>query len=90
MDPLHQENNNTEIMDNMLEDMEPSLIHGYKKFMHDFIIQGFVHHHLTMETINDYLLNLHKDVMQIVIGNAINYYEMHAPSKYKYPLSYGN
>ena len=92
MDPLQQKINTEQsnILDNILEDMDPSLVQGYKKFMHEVIIQGIVNHNLTMETINHYLLDLHKDVTQTVIGNAINYYEMHAPPKYKYPLSYGN
>ena len=92
MDPPQQEINTeqSDILDNILEDMDPSLLQGYKKFMHEVIIQGIVKHNLTMETINHYLLDLHKDVTDTVIGNAINYYELHAPLEYKYPLSYGN
>ena len=89
MAPLLQENI-TEIMDNILQHMDPSLIHDYKKFIHDFIIQGISNHHLTMETISRCLLDLHKDVTATVVEHALSYYEMHAPSNYKYPLSYGN
>ena len=90
MDPPQQKINTEQCLDHMLQEMDPSLVQGYKQFMHEVIIQGLVHHNLTMETINHYLLDLHKDVTETVIGNAISYYELHAPPEYKYPFSYGN
>ena len=74
-------------LDDILQEMDPSLLQGYKKFMREVIIQGICYHNLTMETINNYLLDLHKDVTDTFVACAINYYEMHAPPKIK---SYGN
>ena len=39
-------------LDDILQHMDPSLLQGYKKFMHEVIIQGICYHNLTMETMN--------------------------------------
>ena len=70
-------------LDNILQHMDPSLLQGYKKFMHEVIIQGICYHNLTMETMNRYLLDLNQHVTDNIVGNALSYYEMQAPPKIK-------
>ena len=72
---------------NILQRMDPLLLQGYKKFIHEVIIQGISYHDLTFGTLNLYLFDLNKDVMDQIFQKAISYYEMHAPEKIK---SYGN
>ena len=74
-------------LEEILQQMDPSLLQGYKKFMHEVIIQGISYHDLTFDTLNCYLFNLNKDVMSDIFQKALSYYEMHAPEKIK---SYGN
>ena len=50
-------------LEEILQQMDPSLLQGYKKFMHEVIIQGVSYHDLTFDTLNCYLFNLNKDVM---------------------------
>ena len=73
--------------EDILQQMDPSLLQGYKKFIHEVIIQGVSYHDLTFDTLNCYLFDLNKDVMNHIFQKAISYYEMHAPEKIK---SYGN
>ena len=67
--------------------MDPSLLQGYKKFMHEVIIQGISYHDFTLDTLNCSLLDFHKEVMNDIFQKAISYYEMYAPENIK---SYGN
>ena len=71
----------------ILQQMDPSLRQGYKKFINEVIIQGVSYHDLTFDTLNRYLFDLNKDVKDRIFQKAISYYEMHAPEKIK---SYGN
>ena len=71
----------------ILQQMDPLLLQGYKKFMHEVIIQGISFHDLTFDTLHRYLFDLNKDVMDQIFQKAISYYEMYAPGTIK---SYGN
>ena len=71
----------------ILQQMDPLLLQGYKKFLHEVIIQDVSYHDLTFDTLNRYLFDLNKDVMDQIFQKAISYYEIHAPEKIK---SYGN
>ena len=71
----------------ILQQMDPLLLQGYKTFLHEVIIQGVSYHDLTFDTLNRYLFDLNKDVMDQIFQKAVSYYEMHAPEKIK---SYGN
>ena len=73
-------------LDNILQDMDPSLLQGYKKFMHEVIIQGISYDNCTLDTLNSCLLGLHKKVINNIVKKAISYYEVYAPEKTK---SYG-
>ena len=73
-------------LDDILQHMEPSLLEGYKMFMHEVIIQGISYHNLNVDTLNRYLFDLNKEVMDELCAKAISYY-MHAPGKIK---SFGN
>ena len=57
--------------------MEPSLLEGYKMFMHEVIIQGISFHNLNVDTLNRYLFDLNKEVMDELCAKAISYC-MHA------------
>ena len=74
-------------LDKILQQMDPSLLQGYKTFMHGVIIQGISYHYLTFDTLNRYLFDFNKEVFDDVCEKAISYYEMHAPEKIK---SFGN
>ena len=74
-------------LEEILQQMDPSLLQGYKKFIHEVIIQGISYHNLTMETMNCSLFDFNKEVMNDIFQKAISYYEMHAPGTIK---SYGN
>ena len=74
-------------LDKILQQMDPSLLQGYKKFMHEVIIQGISYHDLTFDTLNRDLFGFNKEVFDVVCEKAISYYEMHAPERIK---SYGN
>ena len=70
-------------LDDILQHMEPSLLEGYKMFMYEVIIQGICYHNLNVDTLNRYLFDLNKEVMNELCAKALSYYEMHAPPKIK-------
>ena len=74
-------------LDEILQHMEPSLLEGYKMFMHEVIIQGISYHNLNVDTLSRYLSDFNKEVMDELCAKAISYYNMHAPGKIK---SFGN
>ena len=74
-------------LEEILQQMDPSLLQGYKKFMHELIIQGISYHDFTFDALNCSLLDFNKEVINDIVQKAISYYEMHAPLKIK---SYGN
>ena len=74
-------------LDDILQHMEPSVLEGYKMFMHEVIIQGISYHYLNVDTLKRYLFDLNKEVMDELCAKAISYYDMHEPGKMK---SFGN
>ena len=61
---------NTELsssLDDILQQMDPLLLQGYKKFIHEVIIQGVNYHDFTFNTLNRYLFDLNKDVMDHIL-----------------------
>ena len=74
-------------LDDILQQMEPSLLQGYNKFMHEVIIQGICYHKLHFDTLNRHLLDLNKQTIDNVCEKALFYYDMHATEKIK---SFGN
>ena len=82
MDPLQQKINTEQSkrLEEILQQMDPSLLQGYKKFMHELIIS---YHDFTVDTLNRSLLDLNKDAMNQIVQKALSYYEMHAPEKIK-------
>ena len=71
-------------LDDILQHMEPSLLEGYKMFMHEVIIYGISYHNLNVDTLNHYSFDLNKEVMDELCPKAISYYDMHAPGKIKF------
>ena len=74
-------------LDDILQHVDPSTIQGYKKFMHEVIIQGICYHNLNFETLNRYLFDFNKEAYDAVCEKAISYYDTDATKEIK---SYGN
>ena len=74
-------------LDGILQHVDPSTIQGYKKFMHEVIIQGVSYQNLNFDTLNRYLFDLNKEAYDAVCEKAISYYDTHASKETK---SYGN
>ena len=70
----------------MLNVMDPLLLQGYHKFLHEVIIQGISHHNFTLNTLSNCLLNLNKETIDFIVEKAIYFYDDRAPSDIK---SYG-
>ena len=70
-----------------LQHMDSSIIQGYKKVMHEVIIQGICYHNLNFGTLNRYLFDFNKKAYDAVCEKAISYYDTHATKEIK---SYGN
>ena len=68
MDPL-QSRNSTEKLDVILEQMDPLVLQGYKKVIHEVIIQGISFHDLNCDT----LFHFNKDVMDKICQKAVSY-----------------
>ena len=76
----------TEEMENfetMLDSMDPLLLQGYKKFLHDVIIRGICGHHLTLNTLSRCLENMNKEAIEVIVEKAISYYDDRAPNEIK-------
>ena len=54
-------------LDDILQQMDPLLLQGYKKFIHEVIIQCVNYHDFTFNTLNRYLFDLNKDVMDHIL-----------------------
>ena len=76
----------TEEFQKLLQQMDLSLLQGYKNFMHEVIIQALSHHDFTLDALKGCLFDFNKEVMHEIVQKAISYYEMYAPPKIK---SYG-
>ena len=66
-----------------LQHMDSSIIQGYKKVMHEVIIQGICYHNLNFGTLNRYLLDFNKEAHDAVCEKAISYYDTHATKEIK-------
>ena len=64
-------------LDDILQHMDPSLLQGYKKFMHEVIIQGISYDNCTLDTLNSCLLDLHKKVMNDIVEKFLTTRCMH-------------
>ena len=74
-------------LDDILQHVDTSIIHGYKKFMHEVIIQGICYHNLNLDTLNRHLLDFNKQAFDTICEKAISFYDMHATKDIK---SFGN
>ena len=85
MDQLPHKNNTEQSnrFEELLQQIDPSLLQGYKKFMYEVIIQGISYHDFTFDILNSCLFDFNKDVMNQIFQKAISFYEMHAPPKIK-------
>jgi len=74
-------------LDQVLQHIDASTIQGYKRFMHEVIIQGICYHHINFDTLNRYLLDFNKEAFASICEKAISYYDMYATDEIK---SFGN
>ena len=74
-------------MDQLLQVIDTSKAPGYQEFIHDLIVEDISNYDLNFETLNSFLFDLNKEVMDELCAKAISYYDMHAPGKIK---SFGN
>jgi len=74
-------------LDQVLQHIDASTLQGYRKFMHDVLIEGISHHNLNFDTLNQQLMTLNKEVYDDLCEKAIVYYDMHATAEIK---SFGN
>ena len=63
----------TKNFETMLDVMDPLLLQGYKKFLHEVIIQGICNHHLTLNTLSRCLENMNKEAIEVIVEKAISY-----------------
>lgn len=67
----------------MVNGMDPELLQGYKKFLHEVVIQGITRHHLTMDNINTRLFTFNEETIADIVEKAISYYDERAPQDIK-------
>ena len=69
----------TEDFMDMLKLMDPLLVQGYRKFLHEVITQGISHHNFTLNTLNKCLMNYSEAAIEDMVTKAISFYEIEAP-----------
>ena len=67
----------------MLDVMDPKLLQGYRRFLHEVIIQGVCHYNLTLNTLSRCLDNMTKEAIETIVQKAISYYDDRAPTEIK-------
>lgn len=70
----------------MLDGMDAELLQGYRRFLHEVLIQGVCHYNLTVNTLSHCLDNVTKEVIDTFVEKAISFYDDRAPTEIK---SYG-
>ena len=85
MDQQPQKNSTEEndSFQEMLNVMDPLLLQGYHKFLHEMIIRGISHNNFTLNTLSNCLLNLNKETIDFIVQKAISFYDDRAPSDIK-------
>ena len=87
MDPATSESvEESERFQALLTSLDPSLLQGYNKFMHEVIVQGNSRFHLPLSRLSHCLFTLNKTTLDFIMDKAIAYYDDRAPSDIK---SYG-
>ena len=70
-------------LDDISQHVDTSTIQGYKKFMHEVIIQGICYHNLNFDTLNRHLSDFNKQAFDTICKKAISYYDTYATEKIK-------
>ena len=70
-------------LDDISQHVDTSTIQGYKKFMHEVIIQGICYHNLNFDTLNRHLSDFNKQAFDTICEKAISYYDTYATEKIK-------
>ena len=67
----------------MLDVMDPELLQGYRRFLHEVLIQGVCRYKLTLNTLSHCLDNMTKEVLETFVEKAISFYDDRAPTEIK-------
>ena len=67
----------------LLADMDPELLQGYRRFLHEVLIQGVCHNNLTVNTLSRCLDTMNKEVIDTFVEKAISFYDDRAPPDIK-------
>ena len=74
----------SEHFETMLQQMDPLLVQGYRKFLHEVITQGISCYNFTLNTLNSCLLNFNQEAIEDIVSKAISHYEVEAPEDVKF------
>ena len=74
----------SEHFETMLQQMDPLLVQGYRKFLHEVITHGISCYNFTLNTLNSCLLNFNQEAIEDIVSKAISYYEVEAPEDVKF------
>ena len=73
----------TEDFMTILQLMDPLLVQGYRKFLHEVITQGISRHNFTLNTLNKCFMNYSEAAIQDIVTKAIAFYEVEASGDVK-------
>ena len=59
----------------LLNGMDPALLQGYRRFLHDALIEGVCHYNLTVHTFRRCLETSTKEVLDTFVEKAISFYD---------------
>ena len=81
--PEKVDDQESECFQTVLKRMDPLLLQGYNKFIHEVILQGICHSNLTLSSLSRCLFNLNKETIDFMVGKAVAFYDDRAPSHIK-------
>ena len=67
----------------LLNGMDPALLQGYRRFLHDALIEGVCHYNLTVTTFRRCLETMTKEAIDTMVEKAISFYDDRAPTDIK-------
>ena len=70
----------------MLDGMDPELLQGYRRFLHEVLIEGVCHYNLSLNTLSHCLESMTKEALETFVEKVISFYDDRAPPEIK---SYG-
>ena len=67
----------------LLDGMDPELLQGYRRFLHEVLIEGVCHYNLTVNTLSRCLDNMTKEAIDTMVEKVISFYDDRAPPEIK-------